>query len=68
MTESREKAPLMTASILVDDNQVYRGNFNASLKNPVLLLAETYDPATPLRNGRRLAEALGKENARLGES
>lgn len=45
--------------------QVYRGDFDAALKNPMLLIAETYDPATPLRNGRRLAQALGKENARL---
>lgn len=50
-----------------DTLQVYRGNFDASLKNPLLLLAETYDPATPLRNGRRLAEVLGEENAHLGE-
>lgn len=45
--------------------EVYRGNFDASLKNPMLLIAETYDPATPLRNGRRLAQAVGKDNARL---
>jgi predicted esterase len=48
--------------------QVYRGNFDAELKNPLLLIAETYDPATPLRNGRRLAQALGKDNARLSQS
>ncbi|KUJ15859.1 alpha/beta-hydrolase [Mollisia scopiformis] len=43
---------------------VYRGDLNNTLKNPVLLIAETYDPATPLRNGRRLLNEMGK-NARL---
>lgn len=43
---------------------VYRGDLNNTLKNPVLLIAETYDPATPLRNGRRLLKEMG-ENARL---
>ncbi|KAI1850986.1 hypothetical protein JX266_003651 [Neoarthrinium moseri] len=44
--------------------EVYRGDLNNTLKNPVLLIAETYDPATPLRNGKRLLEEMGK-NARL---
>ena len=44
--------------------EVYRGDLNKTLKNPVLLIAETYDPATPLRNGRRLLDEMGK-NARL---
>ncbi|KAI3401944.1 hypothetical protein diail_6504 [Diaporthe ilicicola] len=44
--------------------EAYRGALNNTLKNPVLLIAETYDPATPLRNGRRLAAEMGK-NARL---
>jgi pimeloyl-ACP methyl ester carboxylesterase len=43
---------------------VYRGDLNHTLKHPVLLIAETYDPATPLRNGRRLLQEMG-ENARL---
>ncbi|KAK2007242.1 alpha/beta-hydrolase [Colletotrichum eremochloae] len=43
---------------------VYRGDLNHTLKNPVLLIAETYDPATPLRNGRRLLAEMGR-NARL---
>ncbi|KAH6847053.1 hypothetical protein B0I37DRAFT_353837 [Chaetomium sp. MPI-CAGE-AT-0009] len=43
---------------------VYRGDLNHTLNNPVLLIAETYDPATPLRNGRRLLQEMGK-NARL---
>jgi hypothetical protein len=43
---------------------VYRGDLNHTLKNPVLLIAETYDPATPLRNGRRLLQEMGT-NARL---
>lgn len=37
---------------------------NHTLANPVLLIAETYDPATPLRNGRRLLAEMGT-NARL---
>lgn len=44
--------------------EVYRGDLNHSLSNPVLLIAESYDPATPLRNGRRLLAEMG-ENARL---
>ncbi|KAH6645991.1 hypothetical protein BKA67DRAFT_582918 [Truncatella angustata] len=44
--------------------EAYRGDLNNTLKNPVLLIAETYDPATPLRNGRRLLKEMG-ENARL---
>lgn len=45
--------------------EVYRGGFNHTLANPLLLIGETYDPATPLRNGERLLEALGHPNARL---
>ena len=44
--------------------EVYRGPLNHTLKTPVLLIAETYDPATPLRNGRRLLAEMGR-NARL---
>lgn len=44
--------------------EVYRGDLNKTLRHPVLLIAETYDPATPLRNGRRLLDEMGK-NARL---
>ena len=44
--------------------EVYRGDLNHTLAHPVLLIAETYDPATPLRNGRRLLEEMGA-NARL---
>jgi pimeloyl-ACP methyl ester carboxylesterase len=44
--------------------EVYRGDLNHTLKNPVLLIAEIYDPATPLRNGRRLLNEMG-QNARL---
>lgn len=44
--------------------EVYRGPLNHSLSNPVLLIAESYDPATPLRNGRRLLQEMGG-NARL---
>lgn len=44
--------------------EVYRGSLNETLRNPMLLIAEAYDPATPLRNGRRLLKAMGR-NARL---
>ncbi|KAJ5315600.1 Peptidase S33 tripeptidyl aminopeptidase-like C-terminal [Penicillium atrosanguineum] len=45
-------------------SEVYRGDLNHTLNTPVLLIASTYDPATPLRNGRRLLEEMGP-NARL---
>ena len=45
--------------------EVFRGNLSQPLRNPVLLIAETYDPATPLRNGKRLAQEMGPSNARL---
>lgn len=44
--------------------EVFRGDLNHTLKHPVLLIAERYDPATPLRNGRRLLAEMG-QNARL---
>ncbi|CAG8061597.1 unnamed protein product [Penicillium olsonii] len=44
--------------------EVYRGDLNHTLKTPVLLIAAVYDPATPLRNGRRLLGDMGR-NARL---
>ncbi|KAF2424481.1 alpha/beta-hydrolase [Tothia fuscella] len=44
--------------------EVYRGDLNHTLAKPVLLIAETYDPATPLRNGRRLLAEMGT-NARM---
>ncbi|KAJ6784348.1 hypothetical protein PWT90_06167 [Aphanocladium album] len=45
--------------------EVYRGGLNKTLKNPLLLISEPYDPATPLRHGRRLRQSLGRDNARL---
>ncbi|KAI1654603.1 hypothetical protein F4813DRAFT_205881 [Daldinia decipiens] len=44
--------------------ELYRGDLNHTLKNPLLLIAETHDPATPLRNGKNLLNEMGK-NARL---
>ncbi|KAI8960403.1 hypothetical protein F5Y11DRAFT_268344 [Daldinia sp. FL1419] len=44
--------------------ELYRGDLNNTLKNPLLLIAETHDPATPLRNGKNLMNEMGK-NARL---
>ncbi|EKV15513.1 Peptidase S33 tripeptidyl aminopeptidase-like, C-terminal [Penicillium digitatum] len=45
-------------------SEVYRGDLNNTLKTPSLLIASPYDPATPLRNGRRLLAEMG-QNARL---
>lgn len=45
-------------------SEVYRGDLNHTLKTPTLLIASPYDPATPLRNGRRLRTEMG-QNARL---
>ncbi|KGO74174.1 Peptidase S33 tripeptidyl aminopeptidase-like, C-terminal [Penicillium italicum] len=45
-------------------SDVYRGDLNNTLKTPTLLIASPYDPATPLRNGRRLLAEMG-QNARL---
>ncbi|KAJ5752843.1 hypothetical protein N7520_009760 [Penicillium odoratum] len=45
-------------------SEVYRGDLNHTLKTPTLLIASPYDPATPLRNGRRLLAEMG-QNARL---
>ncbi|CAK7567185.1 MAG: hypothetical protein SEPTF4163_005147 [Sporothrix epigloea] len=44
---------------------VFRGPLNASLAHPILIVAETYDPATPLANGYRLLAEMGQRNARL---
>jgi len=45
-------------------SEVYRGPLNYTLRNPVLLIAPTHDPATPLRNAKRLLQDMG-QNARL---
>ncbi|CAO1639184.1 unnamed protein product [Sympodiomycopsis kandeliae] len=45
--------------------EVYRGDLNATLSTPILLISETYDPATPLHNGKRLFEEMTSKNARL---
>ncbi|TKY88078.1 hypothetical protein EX895_003174 [Sporisorium graminicola] len=52
-------------STFAPPREVFRGDLNHTLSNPVLLIAETYDPATPLRNGRRLLHEMGSDNARL---
>ncbi|KAJ5725943.1 uncharacterized protein N7483_007300 [Penicillium malachiteum] len=45
-------------------SEVYLGDLNHTFRTPVLLMSTTYDPATPLRNGRRLLHDMG-HNARL---
>jgi pimeloyl-ACP methyl ester carboxylesterase len=37
----------------------YRGPWNRSTKNPILLVGTTFDPATPFANARRVARLLG---------
>ncbi|KAK3947907.1 Alpha/Beta hydrolase protein [Pseudoneurospora amorphoporcata] len=44
---------------------VYRGDLNNTLKNPVLLISSTHDPATPLHLARTLAADMGYKNSRL---
>lgn len=46
--------------------EVYKGYFNHTLSNPLLLISETHDPATPLQNGKEVLEMLGRDNGRLG--
>ncbi|KAK0558572.1 hypothetical protein OC844_005044 [Tilletia horrida] len=45
--------------------EVYRGNFTAPLKNPLLLIAGSYDPVTPIPNARMVQREWGSENVRL---
>ncbi|EFY91429.1 TAP domain protein [Metarhizium acridum CQMa 102] len=45
--------------------EVYRGDFNQPLRNPLLLASPTHDPVTPLVNGRKLLSEMGMKNARL---
>lgn len=45
--------------------EVYRGSMDHSLRNPLLLIGETYDPATPLQSAKRLHAAMGNDNSRL---
>ncbi|TLD28614.1 hypothetical protein PspLS_03737 [Pyricularia sp. CBS 133598] len=45
--------------------ELYRGNLTEELKNPILMVAQTHDPATPLSNGRKVLEAMGRDNLRL---
>ncbi|MGH3316517.1 MAG: alpha/beta hydrolase [Nocardioidaceae bacterium] len=37
----------------------YRGPWNRSTKNPILVVGTTFDPATPFGNARRVARLLG---------
>lgn len=47
-----------------DVAEAFRSPLNNTLKKPVLLIAETYDPATPPRNRRRLSAEMCR-NVRL---
>lgn len=44
--------------------ELYRGDLNHTLSNPILLVSPTYDPGTPLRSGKRLLAEMG-DNAKL---
>ena len=37
----------------------YTGPWNASTKNPILVIGTRYDPSTPFRNARRVSHLLG---------
>jgi len=44
-----------------EPNERWLGSFDdVELHTPVLMISNTYDPATPIASGRRLAEKLGK--------
>ncbi|RSL87477.1 hypothetical protein CEP52_015529 [Fusarium oligoseptatum] len=43
---------------------VHRGDLSHTLRTPIVFIAGTYDPATPLRPARNLAKEMG-QNARL---
>ncbi|CAD6888629.1 unnamed protein product [Tilletia controversa] len=45
--------------------EVYRGNYTSKLKNPLLLIAGTFDPVTPIPNARMVQKEWGTENTRL---
>ncbi|KAE8268736.1 hypothetical protein A4X09_0g3620 [Tilletia walkeri] len=45
--------------------EVYRGNYTSKLKNPLLLIAGTFDPVTPIPNARMVQREWGIENTRL---
>ncbi|KAH9884113.1 TAP-like protein-domain-containing protein [Cubamyces lactineus] len=42
----------------------FLGPWNHTLRNPILIISNTADPATPISNGRRVQELLG-DSARL---
>lgn len=50
---------------LLATSKVYRGNLDANLSNPVLLVSETYDPATPLASGLQVYKYMSPFNARM---
>ncbi|KAI0772754.1 TAP-like protein-domain-containing protein [Trametes elegans] len=43
----------------------FTGPWNATLKNPLLIISNTNDPATPLASGKRALERQGKSSAAL---
>ncbi|KAJ0163766.1 putative hydrolase [Colletotrichum tanaceti] len=47
-----------------DPTGLYRGDLNHTLRNPVVVISGTHDPATPLSNARDLVQEMG-QNARL---
>ncbi|KAK0546435.1 hypothetical protein OC846_005279 [Tilletia horrida] len=45
--------------------EIYRGNYTAKLKNPLLMTSSTLDPITPLHNAKASAAEWGYENVKL---
>ncbi|KAI0664136.1 TAP-like protein-domain-containing protein [Cubamyces menziesii] len=43
----------------------FQGPWNRTLKNPMLIISNTLDPATPLTSGQRAQERQGNHSARL---
>ncbi|KAK0549004.1 hypothetical protein OC846_004275 [Tilletia horrida] len=52
-------------SFSVDVAEVYRGGYNHTLKNPILIIGETHDPATPLRGSQHIHKIMGAGNSHL---
>ncbi|KAI0767486.1 TAP-like protein-domain-containing protein [Fomes fomentarius] len=49
----------------VSPPEKYTGPWNNTLKNPLLIISNTNDPATPLSSGRIVHQALGNSSALL---
>ncbi|KAH9858204.1 TAP-like protein-domain-containing protein [Lenzites betulinus] len=57
-------APYYCATWPVRAVERYQGPFNNTLANPILIIGNTFDPATPFASAKKLSEVLG-DQARL---